>query len=315
MDVSIVIRARDEAEHLGDVLKAISRQDFAGSLEVIVVDSGSRDGTVDIARRLGCRVICIPPERFSWGFALNRGARESRGEFIVNLSAHAIPADPSWLRNLIQPFREGNSRLAAVYGRQLPLVDADPFEAVELDLWFPDWAEPRVSNSFSNANGALRRELWKQFPFDEEMMLHEDAFWAHSLARQGYHTIYQPKCRVYHNHELEVTSRRRTSGIFLRWYWRSYTSYTFIRGYRGASLRYALKIFRRYAALDYLYLQRAGRRAEILKIPIYELIRQYASWRGARDFRRNCVAHGKTWRQRYFAPRVPGFLRLLARFM
>ena len=310
MDVSIVIRARNEAASIGKVIDAIHTQDFDGQLEVIVVDTESDDGTVQIATEKNATIVPIAREIFTWGKALNVGAAAGTGEFIVNLSAHAVPADPKWLRNLIAPLKQ-DKKVAAVFGRQLAIDHADPFEAVELTLWFPDWPEPRISGSFSNANGALRRSLWEQYPFDEDLMISEDTVWAKKMTNLGYETMYQPLARVYHNHDLDVHSKESTNSIFVRWYWRSYVAPEFIDDYRGAEIRYVLSSFRNYARQSISHLRKAGLLLQACKIPIYECIRQYASYLGARDYQRGFFPQGETWRDRYFAPRPPLLIKIL----
>src|SRR4030043_2142668 len=105
MHDSIVIRVKNEAEHLGSVLEALGGQEQP-CLEVIVVDSGSTDGTVQIAERFGARIIAIEPQSFTFGYALNVGVAASRGEVAAFLSGHARPCDQRWLAGLVAPFRD-----------------------------------------------------------------------------------------------------------------------------------------------------------------------------------------------------------------
>ena len=314
MTVSIIIRARNEADSIGKVLQGITNQVFDGQIETLLVDTASTDGTPEIARQFGCRVLPITPETFTWGYALNYGASQSTGDILINLSAHAIPADPYWLAHLIAPFLN-DDRVAGVFGRQLASTHGDPFEAVELDLWFPDWPEPRRSNSFSNANGALRRSVWGKMPFDEHVMIGEDSVWAKKVSDLGYHTVYQPLSRVYHNHDLEVSGKESTNSIFIRWYWRSYTMPLFNTHYRGARLKYVLRQYLTYGKYDFKHLIKHRLLKQIFKIPIYEFIRQYASWRGARDYANGYKPNAPTWRGCYFSPKPPAFIRLLGIFL
>jgi rhamnosyltransferase len=314
MDVTIVIRARNEAGSIGKVIDAIASQTFDGQVETIVVDTESTDGTPDIARKKNARVIPILRSQFTWGRALNLGASAGTGQFIVNLSAHAVPANTNWLTHLIQPLKDDAS-VAGVFGRQLAIDHADPFEAVELHLWFPDWPAPRPSGSFSNANGALRRSLWEQHPFDETLMISEDTVWAKQMTLRNYQTMYQPLACVYHNHDLDVHSKESTNSIFVRWYWRSYVAPEFIDNYRGAEIRYVLSSFRNYARQSITHLRKSGLILQACKIPIYETIRQYASWLGAKDYKRGYVPKGDIWLDKYFAPRPPLFIRILGAFL
>ena len=142
-------------------------------------------------------------------------------------------------------------------------------------------------------------------------MISEDTVWAKKMTVLGHQTLYQPLSRVYHNHDLDVHSKESTNSIFVRWYWRSYVAPEFIDNYRGAEIRYVLGSFRNYALQNISHLKKAGLLAQTCKIPIYEFIRQYASYLGARDYQRGYYPAGHTWRDRYFAPRPPLWIKLL----
>ncbi len=106
--VSIIIRTYNEARHLGAALQAVAVQAMAGRppVEVIVVDSGSTDGTREIALAAGARVIGIDKSEFTFGRSLNRGCEAARGEFLVFISGHCIPVESNWLEQMIAPFAD-----------------------------------------------------------------------------------------------------------------------------------------------------------------------------------------------------------------
>ncbi|MCZ7585330.1 MAG: glycosyltransferase [Deltaproteobacteria bacterium] len=106
---SVIIRAKNEAAEIGAVLRRVLDQRY-GDFEVVVVDSGSTDRTVEIAQKLGVRVVQIAPEAFTYGRALNLGMRETASPYGVFLSAHALPFDRDWLRNLLAPFDDSLRR-------------------------------------------------------------------------------------------------------------------------------------------------------------------------------------------------------------
>ncbi|SVA58427.1 uncharacterized protein METZ01_LOCUS111281, partial [marine metagenome] len=101
---------------LGDLLEEIQGQTYQ-DYEVIVVDSGSFDGTVDIARTFGVQLVEIASRDFTFGFSLNKGIEASRGRFIVLVSAHTTPVDTEWLGSLVEPLRD--PKVAMTYGRQV----------------------------------------------------------------------------------------------------------------------------------------------------------------------------------------------------
>jgi rhamnosyltransferase len=129
LDVSIVIRAKNEARFIGETLAAIGRQEGVGQVEVIVVDSGSTDGTQDIVRGYPARLIEIPPETFTYGRALNLGVAAARGGVVVSLSAHSLPAHERWLANLVRNFATRASRASTAARSRAPTPRASTSSA------------------------------------------------------------------------------------------------------------------------------------------------------------------------------------------
>lgn len=202
MDASIIIRTKNEERRLGEVLKMIFSQNTSCEYEVIVVDSGSTDDTLRIASRYGCRITLLPEDLFSYGFALNRGAREAKGEYLVFLSGHSSPANEEWLDSLLNPFSD--PQVGGVVGRQVPIKGVNPFEEWHILRLFPhDLRGRRERYLFSCANGAIRGSLWKEQPFAEELPFAEDRLWAKECIARGYYLAYQPQATVYHSHPYD----------------------------------------------------------------------------------------------------------------
>jgi rhamnosyltransferase len=199
---SVVIRAKNEARYIGEVLSALFGQSGADPFEVIIVDSGSTDGTLEVAREYPLKVIEITPEAFTYGRALNLGIQEASGDFIASLSAHSTPEHDRWLANLLEPFR--NPRVAGVIGRQAPRANATLLELLNMRYisgLMSSRPQLRDRNPmFSNANGAFRRSLWQRLPFDEGVRGAEDIAWARSMQALGYLIAYEPGAAVYHSH-------------------------------------------------------------------------------------------------------------------
>jgi rhamnosyltransferase len=199
--VSVVIRAKNEARFIGECLGAIFDPVALKPRGVVVVDSGSTDETLDVVRSYPVELVQIRPEEFTYGYALNLGVAVSDGELIATLSAHSTPVDASWLTNLIVPFSQ--PRVAGVYGRQRPRPDATPLEKLGMRMTGVLSDTPRLLDRkplFSNANGAFRRNLWLECPFDEEVQGAEDIAWVRTMQEWGYLIAYEPTAAVYHSH-------------------------------------------------------------------------------------------------------------------
>ena len=196
--VAVVIRCRDEAAWIGRVLDAVLAQTVAA--EVLVIDSGSRDASVEIARSRGVRVEAIPAEAFTYGRSLNLGFAHTSAPLVAALSAHALPVDTRWLERLTAHFADAD--VAAVYGRQLPHADLDPFRRrAVLEYWGSEPREDGVGAvRFSNANGAVRRTAWESLPWDEALPASEDRSWAASVVAGGGRIVYAPDAAVLHSH-------------------------------------------------------------------------------------------------------------------
>lgn len=196
--VSIVIRCYNEAEHLPRLFSELKRQTFT-DYEVVVVDSGSDDGTLEIVQGEDVNLQHIAKEEFSFGRSLNIGCRAASGEFLVFISAHCYPQNEFWLENLLDGFSD--DKVAAVYGKQRGIPESHFSERQIFRRWFPDDSIDRQDDPFSNnANCAIRRSLWERFPYDESLTGLEDVDWALRVMRDGWWVSYRADAGVIHVH-------------------------------------------------------------------------------------------------------------------
>ncbi|MGI8904305.1 MAG: glycosyltransferase [Solirubrobacteraceae bacterium] len=213
-EISVIVRARDEAPSIGRCLELLAGQRTEGrSVEVIVVDSGSRDRTVQIARSHGARTIAIPPREFTFGRALNLGAAGARGELLVALSAHAFAVEESWLSRLAE--RLSDPGVACACGERYGPDDLPLTAAVEQDLAL---ARRRPMWGYSNGAGAFPAALWRRRPFREDLPGCEDKEWALHWLAHGYRCVVDPALSVEHDHtrdsllSLYRRARREAAG-------------------------------------------------------------------------------------------------------
>jgi rhamnosyltransferase len=221
--VRVVIRARDEAATIGTTLARLAAQTAADGTEIVVVDSGSRDATVRIAREAGARVIEIPAASFSYGGALNAGCRDAQTPLLVALSAHGPPPDERWLERLLAPFEDERVACACGYasgpdGRPLggPVV-----QDLSLARAYPFWG-------YSNSAGAFRADLWRRRPFREDMPGTEDKEWAWHWLHEGHVVVVDPALASEHSHRDEgpLATYRRARDV-----WRGFSMYLELEPY------------------------------------------------------------------------------------
>jgi rhamnosyltransferase len=241
-------------------------------VEVVIVDSGSTDGSADRARELGARVHEIPAEDFVHGATRNLAARLSRGDVLVFTTQDAEAADEVWLANLVGAL-EGE-RVAGSYGRQLPHDDATPPERFFLEFMYGE--TPRVQRLasvddltyehtlFSNVNSAIPRAIWAEHPFRDDVTMSEDQEWSRRMLLAGYSIAYEPRAAVRHSHTYTVTE------AFRRFYASGASAdQAYMAGDASrAALRRAMA---RYAAGELEWLWREGHRRWIPYAVVYEL--------------------------------------------
>jgi glycosyltransferase involved in cell wall biosynthesis len=207
---SVIIRTFNEARHLPQALAQLTPQILSSpdpALELIVVDSGSSDGTSDIARRAGARVVPISKEHFTFGRSLNLGCESARGDYLVFISGHCIPLIQNWLEQLLSPFE--NPAVGMTYGRQIGGQFTKFSEARVFAKYYPPDAPSQGPAFCNNANAALRRSLWRRFRFEEDLTGLEDLAMGKTLVRAGFAVSYAPGAVVQHLHEESWTQVHR----------------------------------------------------------------------------------------------------------
>lgn len=204
-NVSIIIRTYNEERWIGKCLKKISEQNYE-NYEIVLVDNRSSDKTVSKAKEINPELIVTEIEEYRPGKALNRGIRESVGNFVVCLSAHCIPVDNEWLGNLLVNFEE-HTDLAGVYARQLPTKSSSPIDKRDLIRTFgPEKRIQTKDSFFHNANSMVDKEIWEQYPFNEEVTNIEDQIWASEVINAGYKLVYDPEAAVFHYHGINQSN-------------------------------------------------------------------------------------------------------------
>lgn len=212
---SIIIRCYNERKYIGRALYGIFQQDM-DNFEVIVVDSGSTDGSLDIIEQYPIKeIVHIDPNKFSFGRALNYGCEVAHGDFCVFMSAHAYPARIDWLNRLLEKFEDED--VALVYGKQRGNEVTKFPEKRIFHKWFPETDMDHQDSPFcNNANAAIKRVLWEEYPYDETLTGLEDIEWAKRVRENGWEISYASEATVIHVHDEtshEVYNRYRREGV------------------------------------------------------------------------------------------------------
>jgi rhamnosyltransferase len=216
--VSIVIPTRNGGDTLPSLFESLSRQRIGVPYEVVVVDSGSTDGSLGLIQRRADRLIEIAPERFDHGLTRNLGVERTRGDLVVLLVQDAVPADERWLAELTAPLLS-HANVAGSFARQRPRPDASPITRYYHSRWVAAADADRVvavadsgefdsmqpmdrflKCAFDNVCSCIRRSVWERHPF-RSTPIAEDLEWAREVLLAGHRLVYAPRAVVVHSHD------------------------------------------------------------------------------------------------------------------
>lgn len=213
-EVSVVIPTKNAGENFPALLNSIRRQDVS-AVEIIIIDSGSTDGTVSIAKDKADTVIEIPPEEFHHGKTRNQGGNAAKGDVIVFTVQDAMPVSYSWLPNLIDPIKSRNADVT--YGNQIAHKDAKPPDKFFYQYFYPDQnvtlttkdtkdqKKFYLENIFlSDVSSAVSRGVWEQIQFRNSVGMSEDKDFAYRVAVSGYTIQYCSDAKIRHSHDYSL---------------------------------------------------------------------------------------------------------------
>lgn len=215
---SVVIPTLNAGPDFRDCLRALQTQELDRPYEIICIDSGSTDETLDICREAGIRLLGIEPGTFNHGLTRNRAIDAAEGEFVALLTQDAVPLGTDWLARHVAAL-EATPRAAGSYGRQVPHDTVNPYLRWRLEQWAATSAEPAVQEitdpaafdalppleklrvvAFDNVNSCVRKSVWKTIPFSR-VDFGEDIDWGVRVTRAGHALVYEPRARVRHSHD------------------------------------------------------------------------------------------------------------------
>ena len=226
--VSVVIPTKNAGPLFDAVLKQVLLQETNWPFEVLVIDSGSSDGTLALVRGYpSVRLIEIAPSEFGHGRTRNFAVGASSGEFIAMITQDALPVNKDWLAEMVASI-EQDPNIAGVFGRHIAHSDASIFTENELEQHFSGFlAQPVVGLDnpvrykkdqgyrqflyfFSDNNALIRRTIWEKIPYPE-VDFAEDQAWARLIVEAGYLKAYSHKAVVAHSHNYGFIERLQRS--------------------------------------------------------------------------------------------------------
>lgn len=216
--VSIIIPIKNGLPYFRDVCTALKTQIYDAPVEVICIDSGSKDGSDQIVLDHGFRLVRIPSVEFGHGRTRNKAASLSGGEYLVFLTHDAIPNSPHWLAKLVEPMRR-DPAVAGVFSRHIAHEGADPFTRWELQQHFSglsNFAEVQITDRarydadpglrqvyhfYSDNASAMPRRIWEKYPYPD-VQFAEDQIWAKTIIEAGYKKAFAIESVVRHSHSF-----------------------------------------------------------------------------------------------------------------
>jgi len=203
--ISIVMRSFNDGALIQNTLKMVHAQEGVGEVQLVHIDSGSKDETVPIIQSFKPhKFFQIQPSEYVPGVVLNRGMRESTGDWVVFLNSDAEPAHKHWLAELLQIARS-DDRQGTVFSRQIPRSDCDAVYAHDYDRCFgPTRESVNWDHFFSMVSCAVYRPAWEKHPIREDLQYAEDDEWSRRLKDNDWRVGYALRSVAIHSHNYTL---------------------------------------------------------------------------------------------------------------
>lgn len=220
---SVIIPTWNAGEIFKKVVKKLQEQKAPWDYEVLVVDSGSSDGTIEFLKdNPDIKLHIIPNSEFQHGRTRNLAISMTKGDFIAVLTQDALPVDEYWLYDMVTSL-EHYPNAAGAFGKHFAYDHADPYTKRDLINHFDNfeaypycvskntdkvkWQSNDISwrqflHFYSDNNSILRRTVWEKIPYPE-VKFGEDQTWALAIIEAGYEKVYCKHGTVYHSHDFD----------------------------------------------------------------------------------------------------------------
>jgi len=295
---TVVIPTKNGGTLFEHAIESLKKQSTWARTEFIVIDSGSTDHTVAVARAAGAKVIEIPPGEFNHGATRDLGISLATSEFVVLMVQDAVADSPSMLETMLQQFSD--QEVAGVYARQIPQLEADILTKRNLNNWLTgrmdreirkmksiEWYEslPAMEKyffcNFDNVCSAIRKTAWQEQKFGV-IGFGEDIDWAERVLKTGHKIVYEPAAAVVHSHDRPMSYEYKRTYVCHRKLYQQFKLHL-VPSFNG--------IFRSwlYSTMQdakYISAQQASiftKLALWIKVPILNFLSAIAQYRAARD--------------------------------
>ncbi len=199
--VTVVMRSKNSDWVIGQALAALFSQDYK-DFELLVIDSGSTDRTLELLSHYPHRLIEIEPEEYFPGPVLNRGMEASDTEIVVFQNSDGVPLAPDTLGKIVAAFDDPS--VSAALARQLPRPEADSWVRRDYASSFPDAPRTPPWITLSMPFAAVRRSAWKKHPFYSDAWGSEDTEWGQWAKRSGLQIAYVSDALLMHSHNYTL---------------------------------------------------------------------------------------------------------------
>lgn len=306
IDISVVIPVKNGQRYLDAVLKAVFSQKISAGFEVIVVDSGSKDKTPDIAGNYPVGFYRIREEDFNHGLSRNYGISKAKGQYVILMTADAIPCNDSWMEKLTANLA-ADGEVAGAYSRQVPHQDSSALTRIRTSRFFTFSAEKRESRiidrdaysnlpfqdkhrfcNFDNVSSCIRRSVWEKMPFPRTDFA-EDLEWSKSVLEAGYKIVYEPGSIVYHSHDFSPLAWHKKNMVNYRKLYSLFgpedtgSRHSFLADFMFYTLRDCYSLCRDYRRIKTIL-------SSITLIPAYSFAAAFAQYRSIKDYTRSITS-------------------------
>jgi len=250
---TVIIPVKNGGEILKKVVDKVLSQKLKGNFELVVVDSGSTDGSLEFLKNhpdKRVKILKISPKEFGHGKTRNFAVSKAKGEFVAFITQDALPASNKWLQKLIDAFKE--SDIVGVFGKHIPYENTYPVEKKQIVEHFDKnfgkkWLKFKIKDKkdyearkgwyiyYSDNNSCMRKDILQKIPF-RNFWMGEDQFWARDILEAGYAKAYEPEAAVYHSHKYSFRE-------IIKRYYDEYRLHVEVGNATKAGIKDALRFF------------------------------------------------------------------------